>query len=129
MNPNIAIKDRWVEAVLSGERDKVAELMDPDFTLQQPRGLAYAGLYRGPEGFFDFLDRFIAAYEIERLENVGTYLGEDPDRIILEFAFKGVFKPTGEAFDTSEFEPWVFRNGKVLNIRTFWFEMPRLPPE
>ena len=126
-NPNIAVKDAWVEAVLSGNTAAVAALVDPEFTLHQPRGLAYAGLYRGVEGFFDFFARFVATYEIEHLENVATFIGDDPDVIVLQFAFRGVMKATGEKFDASEFESWRFRDGKVLEIKTYWFEMPRLP--
>lgn len=123
-NPSLPIKDRFVAAVLSGDRDTVAKLMDPDFVLEQPRGLVYAGTYRGVDGFFDFLDRFAAAYDIESLENVNTFFGADPDLIVLEFRFRGLFKPTGERFDVSQFEPWYFRNGRVLKVRPHWFEMP-----
>ena len=125
-NPNIAIKDRWVEAVFAGDKDTIRELIDPEFELHQPPGLAYEGVYRGVDGFFDFLDRFLAAYDLESLEPTALYVEQsDPDALALEFQIKGILRATGTRFESPQFECWNFRDGKVVSIRVFWFRIPR----
>ncbi|MCB2077055.1 MAG: nuclear transport factor 2 family protein [Novosphingobium sp.] len=126
-NPNVGVKDKWVEAVLSGDLDTVRTLCHPDFVLEQPKGLIYAGTYRGLDGFLLFLELFDDAYEIGKLENTRTFFCDDPDVIVLEFAFHGTMKSTGEAFRTSQLEHWFFRDSMVLGVRPHWFEMPALP--
>lgn len=127
-NKNLAIKDRFVAAVLAGDQDTVAQLLDPEFELRQPAGLVYAGVYKGAAGFMRFLEAFGAAYEIESLENTNSYVAQDdPDVVVLEFRFRGRVKATGEAFDVNQLEPWYFREGKVRLIRPHWLNKPALP--
>jgi ketosteroid isomerase-like protein len=124
-NPNIAVKDRWVEAVFAGDREAIRQLADPDFELYQSPGLAYEGVYKGVDGFFDFLDRFLAAYELESLEPTALYVEQtDPDRLALGFQIKGRLRASGKRFESPQLECWDFRNGKVVRIRVFWFQMP-----
>ena len=125
---NLAIKDRFVSAVLGGDQATIAELLDPEFELWQPAGLVYAGVYKGASGFMKFLEAFGAAYEIELLENPSSFTSQnDPDVVVLEFRFRGKLKATGEPFDVSQLEPWHFRAGKILKIRPHWFDKPALP--
>lgn len=125
-NPNMAIKDAFIAAVLSGDRDTVARLLDPEFSMHQPHGLDYGSTFHGAEGFFRFLDIFGPAYDIEILENTGCFFApDDPDEIILEFHFKGVARSTAAPFDTSQLEKWCFRDCRLLFVKPHWFELPR----
>lgn len=126
-NPNIAVKNRFMAAVFSGDAETLKSLLDPDYELHEPPGLPYAGVYRGVEGFFAFYEQFAAAFEVESAEMLGDYLGDDPDLMVLESRFRGVLKATGERFDTSVLEKWTFRDGKLLKVVVHWFETPRLP--
>lgn len=126
-NPNVAVKERFVEAVLSGDRETVARMLHPGFVLEQPRGLVYAGRYVGTGGFMDFLERFAAAYDLDGLDNTRTFFTDDEDVLVLEFQIKGRLKSTGELFETSQLEHWYFSDGKVLRVRPHWFEMPGVP--
>lgn len=124
-NPNIAIKDRWVEAVFAGDRHTLHALADPDLQLYQPEGLPYGGTYRGVDGFFDFLDRFTAAYDLEALEPTGVYVeANDPDRLVLGFRISGVLRSSGKAFASPQLEAWDFRDGRIVSIRVMWFTLP-----
>lgn len=123
---NLAIKDRFTAAVFSGDRDVMQGLLAPDFELHQPSGLAYSGVYTGADGFLVFLGKFMLVYEIKQLENTRTFIGQDPDDIVLEFVFRGTFKPTGQPFNTTLLEHWRYREGKIVLIKPYWFEMPTL---
>jgi ketosteroid isomerase-like protein len=123
---NIAIKDRFVAAVFAGDTATLRELVDPAFQVHQPPGLAYAGSYAGADGFMRFIEKFMATFEVEALNNTDTFRSTDPDRVVLEFQFKGKVKATGEAFDRKLLECWEFRDGKVLRITVYWFAPPRM---
>ena len=124
-NPNVAIKDRFVEAVFSGDHDTLRALIDPSFELHQPDGLPYEGIYKGSDGFLNFLDKFMAAYDLESLDETALYVEDsNPDRLALGFHIKGRMKGDGRSFDSPQFETWDFRDGKLVNIRVFWYKLP-----
>lgn len=124
-NSNVAIKDRWVEAVFAGDKDTLRELADPELELHQPPGTPYAGIYRGSDGFLEFLDRFTAAYDLESLEQTALYVEQsDPDRLALGFHIRGVLRDSGRAFESPQFECWDFRDGRIVKITVFWFQPP-----
>jgi ketosteroid isomerase-like protein len=125
-NNNIAIKDRFVAAVFSGDTATMRSLLDPSFEVHQPPGLAYAGSYPGADGFLSFLEKFMATYEIEVLNTTDTFVSDNPDRIVLEFKFVGKMKSTGASFDTTLLECWEFRESKILRITVYWYAMPQL---
>jgi len=124
-NPNIAIKDRWVEAVFSGDREILSSLAAPGMKLYQPEGLPYSGVYEGVDGFFDFLDKFMAAYDLESLDQTALYVAdENPDKLAIGFHIKGTLRSSGNSFESPQFETWNFRDGKIEEIRVFWFTLP-----
>lgn len=124
-NPNVAIKDRFVEAVFSGDTETLRELIDPSFELHQPDGLPYEGTYNGAEGFLEFLEKFMTSYDLESLDQTALYIEEnDPDRLALGFHIKGTLKSNGKQFESPQFETWDFKDGKLVNIRVFWYKIP-----
>ncbi len=123
-NPNLAIQQQFVTAVFAGDAATIHALAAADFELVQGSGLPYAGTYRGAAGFLEFLGIFAATLDIEKLEPVGHFLSDDPDRIIFEFDIRAVHRATGRPFDTSLLEAWAFRDGKVAWIRPHYFNIP-----
>jgi ketosteroid isomerase-like protein len=121
-NPNRAIIDRFVGAVFSGDSATVLALCDADFALHEGSGLSFGGTYRGGEGFLAFLGLFNETLEIARLEPIGTYLTEDPDRIVCEFELDATVRATGKRFASSLLERWRFRDGKVIEIKPHYFD-------
>jgi hypothetical protein len=122
--PNLAIKDRFVAAVLSNDRDTIASLLAPGFFMRQPPGTPYAGEYEGVAGFFAFLDRYMEAYDLEALDNTMNYVGLDPDLIVLEFQCRGWLKSDGRRFDSLILERWGFAAGKIAAVDICWFDPP-----
>jgi predicted SnoaL-like aldol condensation-catalyzing enzyme len=122
---NLKTKDRLTAAVMSGDHEKVRQLIDSRFELRQPNGLEYAGVYSGPDGFLDFMDRFTKTYTIESVDITRTFTSDDPDLLIFEVTMQGKLNSSGRSFKTTILEPWQFHKGKVVSITPHWYEMPR----
>ncbi len=121
---SLEIMQRFVAAVLSGDLDTVRSLAAPGMTLHQGSGLPYAGVYHGAEGFIEFLGTFGETWEIERLEPVRNFVGEDPEWVASELAFVATLKSNGRRFESSLTEVWHIRDGKVLSIKPHYFNSP-----
>lgn len=123
-NPNLSIADRFTKAVYAGDQTTLRSLLDDDFVLRQDRALPYGGVYKGADGFLSFLGEFSKTYEIEALEKTRTFVADDQDVIVFEFAFRGKQLKAGVKFDTTLFERWTFHDGKITSITPHWFEVP-----
>ena len=120
-NPNLAIKDRFVAAVMAGDQDTLRSLCASDFELHEGSSMPFAGVFDGADGFLRFLGVFFETLDIERLEPIRTYTTDDPDFIACEFEIRGTLRSSGKLFDSSMVEIWRFRDGKVLSIKAHYF--------
>lgn len=120
-NPNLAVLERFVGAVFSGDGETLQSLCHADFLLHEGSGLSFAGTYPGGEGFLRFLEIFGATLDIERLETLRIYRAEDPDYVIAEMELRATVRETGKAFESSLLERWQFRDGKVIEIKPHYF--------
>lgn len=123
-NPNLQVQEQFVTAVFAGDGDTIRALADPGFELHEGSGLPFAGVYRGADGFLEFLGLFAETFDIEILEPVHAYRSEDPDRLAFEFKLRAVLCATGARFDSTLIETWTFKEGKVLQIRAHYFNSP-----
>jgi ketosteroid isomerase-like protein len=120
-NANLELQHRFVSAVFAGDDATIRSLCHPEFELLQGAGMAFAGSYRGADGFLEFLRIFNETLEIERLEPVRTFLCDDPDRIVTQFEVSATVRSSGERFDSGMLELWTFRDGKVLGCKAHYF--------
>lgn len=120
-NPNLAVLERFVGAVLAGDGDTLKSLCHPNFRLYEGSGLAFAGTYSGGSGFLAFLEIFSTTLDIERLETLRIYQAHDPDYVIAEMELRAVARATGKTFESSLLERWNFQEGKVLEIKPHYF--------
>lgn len=123
-NPNLAVQQRFVAAVMSGDAETIHALTAPGFILTQGSGMPYAGLYEGADGFLRFLGIFAETLDIEKLEPVRHFQSDDPDLIVFEFDIVAVHRATGKPYVTSLLEAWTFRNGKVAGVKPHYFNVP-----
>jgi ketosteroid isomerase-like protein len=120
-NPNLAIQERFIAAVFAGERATIEALAAPEFELHEGSGLPFAGVYKGASGFMEFLDTFMATFDIEQLAPVRTYGAADPDFLACEFDLRATVRATGERFESTLVELWSFRDGQVVSIKPHYF--------
>lgn len=123
-NVNVALKERFVSSVMSGDKNGVRAALADDFVLRQSKGHPYVGVYRGAEGFLAAVDKLMSTYAIETLKEVGAYWSDDPDHAIFEFEMGGKISATGQPFQASILEHWTFKDGKLIAITPYWFEIP-----
>ncbi len=120
-NPNLAIQEQFVTAVFAGDAETIKALCAPDFELHEGSGLPFAGIYRGAEGFLEFLGMFNDTFDIEQLAPIRTYTSDDPDWLIGELHLRATLRDGGKPFDSSLLEMWHFRDGKVVSIKPHYF--------
>ena len=123
-NPNLAVQERFVAAVLGGDTATLQELADPAMLLTQSAAMPYGGTYEGADGFLRFLGAFADTLEIEHLAPVRVYETADPAFLVSEFDLRSTLKSTGARFDTTLLERWQFRDGKVVDIKPHYFDKP-----
>ena len=122
---NLAVADRIMAAFFSGDSDVIQALVDPDFVLEPPREALHYGVYRGGDGFLEFMATFTAAYDLQSADRAGVYASEDGAVLVFELKLRGVVRSSGNGFDTSLMEAWHFDDGRLVLIRPHWFELPR----
>lgn len=120
-NPNLAVLQRFVEAVFGGDGETLKSLCHPDFLLHEGSGLLFAGTYPGGDGFLRFLEIFGTTLDIERLETLRIYQADAPDYVISEMELRATVRSTGATFESSLLERWTFRDGKVIEIKPHYF--------
>jgi len=120
-NKNLAIKDQFVTAALSGDAATVKALAHPNFEMSEGAGLPFAGSYRGADAFLDFLRIFGETFDIQSFDSVRTYVTDDPDWLVSEFELRATVRATGAFYETSLVEVWHFEDGKVRSVKPHYF--------
>jgi ketosteroid isomerase-like protein len=123
---NHEVKTRFVNALFANDWDTVAALTHPDFELREPDALPYGGVYKGVEGFkrcWELIPQ--ASHVTEHLDTIRNHFSEDPDSIVVELEFRGRRRDTGEQFASKVMEQFEFRDGKVVAIVLYWFNIPK----
>lgn len=123
-NANLDVMQRFVAAALGGDGATLKVLCADGMVLEQGSGMPYAGVYRGGEGFLEFLGIFGETFDISQLDLVRTYQAEDPDWLVSEFVMRARVKATGKPYATTLVETWNFRDGKVAAIKPHYFNSP-----
>jgi ketosteroid isomerase-like protein len=124
-NRNLLVQQQFVDAVFAGDGDTIRSLAAPDFELVEGSGMPFAGVYRGADGFLEFLGLFSDTFDLEYLRPVRCFASDDPDRMAFEFELRGVHRATGELFESSLIEAWTFRDGRVAVIKPHYFNVPK----
>ena len=124
---NAVVQKQFVAAVFSGDHDTIRCLAHPDFALHEGSGMPFAGIYRSADGFIAFLEIFTNAFEIRKLEEVRAFMAGDPDHMAFLFELEAILRSAGTPFVSTLAESWVFKGGKVLEIRAHYFNSPFHP--
>lgn len=122
---NNEVKTRFVDAVFANDWQAMAALVHPDFELREPKALPYGGTYKGIEGFkkcWELIPR--SSHVTEHLDTLRCHFTEDPDSILVELDFRGRKRGTEEKFASKVIEQFEFRDGKILAITLYWFDIP-----
>jgi len=121
---NNAVKTRFVEALFANDWKAMAPFVHPDFELREPDALPYGGIYKGLDGFkkcWELIPQ--TGHTTEYLNTLRCYFTEDPNSIIVELETRGTNTKTGKKFAGKVMEQFEFRDGKIVAIVLFWFNI------
>lgn len=112
---------RFLLAMNKGDFEATAEMLDPEFVVEEAAGLPYAGTYHGIAGWRTLCEAVIrtwAQFDLKLLE----FLGETSDSLVVKFAISGRSRQTQRPFETTVLELWRFRDGRLLRIDPYYFD-------
>jgi len=122
---NNDVKTRFVDALFRNDWDAMAPLVHPDFELREPAALSYGGTYKGLDGFkkcWELIPN--AGLQTEYLDTLRCFFTEDPDSIVVELETRGTVTQTGEKFASKVMEQFDFKDGLIVAIVLYWFDIP-----
>jgi hypothetical protein len=119
-NPATLAAHAFLDAFRRADSEAMEALLAPDFVLRQADGLPYGGVYRGVEGWRQLLARFGETWS-SLVPTVVTLVGEGPQfGVLVDIAITA--KATGKALNTTIFEFWTMRDGRIAEIRPFYWD-------
>jgi len=110
----------FLDAFSRGDTQAMEALLAPDFLLRQADGLPYGGDYRGVEGWQRMLTRFAETWS-SLVPTLVTVLGDGPQFAVL-VDVTVTARATGRTLTTSVLEFWTMRDGKLAEIRPFYWD-------
>ena len=122
---NNEVKTKFVDALFRNDWDAMAPLVHPDFELHEPDALSYGGIYKGLDGFKQCWELIPnAGLKTEYLNTLRCFFTEDPDSITVELETRGTVTQTGEKFASKVMEQFDFKDGLIVAIVLYWFNIP-----
>ncbi len=122
---NADVKTAFVDGLFKGDWDALVPLVHPEFELREPAALAYGGVHKGLDGFkkcWELIPQ--TGHKTEYLTTLGCYFSEDPNSMIVELDVKGLNSNTGVRFASKVMEQFDFKDGKIVAISLYWFNLP-----
>lgn len=110
-----------------GDFSVIAETLDPDCVLHQPRSLPYGGEWRGPEGFRAWMEAFGRQWSALEVRNPEFYPSDD-DVIFSRSHVHAVSRATGHAIDWPLLQFFRVRNKRILELRPFHWDTAAMLP-
>lgn len=119
---------RIVAAILQAHKDKdldtVRALLHPDVRVVEAQSLPYGGTVTGIEGFHELVRRVFTTWRNTRV-TVERMIAED-DCVVVLATMSGESRACGTPFTMPIAEVWRVVEGKVVEIRPFYFDTKHL---
>ncbi|MBO6638216.1 MAG: nuclear transport factor 2 family protein [Roseitalea sp.] len=111
-----AFERKDIHAVLDG--------LHPDVDVIQVESLPYGGVYRGHDGFKRLLGDLDAAWQVFDVKPF-EYL-DAGEKIVVRMTCKATARASGRDIETEMQEVFSFRNGKVSEIKVFYWDTAKV---
>ncbi len=108
--------DQLFTKLTAGEIEAAMEFVHPDSVIDEPEGLPYAGLYKGPEGFVELLGKVTSLYGFEIHDWTVEHFGEGAI-CHLNATFTSLH--SGESKPMQVVEIYEFTDGKMSRATIF----------
>lgn len=121
---SVALVKNAFALMTSGDREGFYDLFSDNCEVIQPPSLPFGGVYRGKEAI-----RFAFTRVLECWDQVETHKlkffasGED---VVVHMVAGGVGPDSGKSFWMEILELWRIRDGRIVEMRPFFFDTARL---
>jgi uncharacterized protein (TIGR02246 family) len=117
-DPRAVLTD-YLDALVSGDVDRIAASFAPDATWSIHGSLPMAGRKQGREAIMEFLTGAGGLFEPGTQEfSFGEITAED-DRAVLEWSVRGVATANGRSYDNDYAGVFVVRGGRIVEVREY----------
>ena len=110
----------FLDASVRGDEEAMKALLDADVQVIEAESLPYGGISQGPDGFLDLIKRVFKTWEDTQV-SVNQVLS-DGDLVVILAEMTGRSRVTGEAFRMPIAETWLLENGKIREVRPYYFD-------
>ncbi|MCK6586565.1 MAG: nuclear transport factor 2 family protein [Polyangiaceae bacterium] len=124
MSANADIVRSIYEAAIKGDINAIMPVIDPQITIYEAASLPYGGEYHGHEGFSRLVTAVFtswAAFEVDLKE-----LFDAGSTIIAILQIRVTLKESGRVVEMPVAEFWRLRDGKVVDLRPFYWDTAEL---
>lgn len=108
---DVAIVERWYEALAARDLAAIAELLHPEAVITQDERLPWGGRWVGHDGFLQFGAALTGA--IQSAVTIDAIFEAD-DKVIEVGRTKGTVVANGEPFDIPEVHTFTVRDGRIV---------------
>jgi len=115
------LKD-FLSALGAGDEAGMGALMHPEFYVEQAASLPYGGVHRGLAGWLALQRTRIATWKDEVAELVSLIGDPEGDEFGMMARLRGRTPKAGKQFDMQVFELVRFQDGKIIEIRPFYWD-------
>lgn len=103
----------------------LSKLFDPDVVVYEPASLPNGGVYHGRDEFLTMMGAFMAEYvDVARIQ-LHTIVA-DGDQVVIRWRYPWRPSPADEYVDVEVSEWMVFRDGKIIEAKPFYWDTAQL---
>ncbi len=110
----------FLDASRRGDEEVMKGLLDPDVEVIEADSLPYGGVSKGADGFLKLIRRVFKTWENTEV-SVHQVLAEG-DHVVLLAEMSGRGRESGKAFSMPIAEVWRLQDGKIREVRPFYFD-------
>jgi ketosteroid isomerase-like protein len=120
MSENVEIVRKLYEASQTGDMDYVLSVIHPDVVLYEPDSLPYHGVHRGTKNLMNVVGIFMQTWKNAQIEPK-TFL-DAGEYVIAMVHLSWENQRTGGLFETDLAEFWKLEDGKIVEVRPFYWD-------
>lgn len=120
---NLAIAKAAYEASARGDWDSFMKEVTDETEFHEPPSLPYGGTYRGVADIIRGAKWMVGAWDDFKFQILEYTAGGD--LVIVHLLISGMGRKTGKSFSMPIMEMWRFKEGKVIELRPFYFDTHR----
>jgi hypothetical protein len=127
MSTNLEIVRAIYAAGTTGDLEGMLRHIDARFTCYEAPSLPYGGEYHGPEGLSRLFQKVFSVWETFSVEL--TELLESGPTVVALMQLRVKLKGAGQTVEMPVVEIWRLRDGKVVELRPFYWDTAQFLPK